>query len=247
MSVHPADPSSIEAALRMTSVLSDATEADLQTLIRAGTQRAMEESGYFFLQDQPADYFYILLSGRVKLCLIAADGQQVNIRTIVPGQLFGGIGAVDANACYPVHAQTLEDSTALAIPSSVFHHLLEQRPSLCFAFMKSMTHYMQEIQERYQEMVTEKVEQRIAHVLLRLAGQAGRGMEQGVLIELSFSRQELAEIAGTTLYTVSRVLSAWEKQGVVITGRERIILSKPHAVVLIAEGAKVAANMISKS
>jgi CRP-like cAMP-binding protein len=73
-------------------------------------------------------------------------------------------------------------------------------------------------------------------VLLRLAGQAGKGVEQGIMIELSFSRQDLAEIAGTTLYTVSRILSAWEKQGMIVTSRERIVLSHPHAVMCIAEG-----------
>ncbi|MFZ5819950.1 MAG: helix-turn-helix domain-containing protein, partial [Chloroflexota bacterium] len=81
-----------------------------------------------------------------------------------------------------------------------------------------------------------KVEQRIARVLLRLAGQSGKRVDEGVLIELPFSRQELAEMAGTTLYTVSRVLSSWEKQGLIATGRERVTLTSPHDVMRIAEG-----------
>ena len=102
--------------------------------------------------------------------------------------------------------------------------------------MKLMTGYIQEMQERYRELVTEKVEQRIARVLLRLAGQSGKRVEAGVLIELPFSRQDLAEMAGTTLYTVSRILSAWEKQGLITSGRERVTLTNPHAVMRLAEG-----------
>lgn len=236
MPLQPASAPDLERILRDVAVLQSASEEDLCAIARLGIQRAVEEGNYFFSQGEPADYLYILLSGRAKLCQLTLDGQQVNIRTIGPGQVFGALGAVNPNASYPACAQAMEDSNALAIPSTAFRRLLEERPYLSFGLMGLMTAYIQEMQERYREMVTEKVEQRIARVLLRLAGQLGRSVKQGAGIELLFSRQELAEMAGTTLYTVSRTLSAWEKRGWVTTGRERIILSNPHAVVCLAEG-----------
>jgi len=99
--------------------------------------------------------------------------------------------------------------------------------------MRLMTGYIQEMQERYRELATEKVERRIARVLLRLASQMGIKNEGG--IELSFTRQDLAEMSGTTLYTVSRTLSDWERQGLVEAGRERVLIRNPHGVVSIAE------------
>jgi CRP-like cAMP-binding protein len=96
-----------------------------------------------------------------------------------------------------------------------------------------MTTYIQEMQERYRELATEKVERRIARALLRLVAQMGVKMEKG--IELTFTRQDLAEMSGTTLYTVSRVLSEWERQGVVEAGRERVLIRNPHGLVSIAE------------
>lgn len=231
--------SDVEHILRTGSVFDGACEEDIRQIVRLGFQRAVEAGGHLFLQEESAEYLYILLSGRVKLCQISVDGQQVNVRTILPGELFGGIGAVTPGARYPVCAQALEDSAALAIPGTAFRQFLTERPYLAFGLMRLMTTYIREMQARYREMATEKAEQRIARVLLRLAGQAGKGVEQGVMIELSFSRQDLAEMAGTTLYTVSRTLSAWEKQGTIITGRERIILSKPHAVMCIAEGLQI--------
>lgn len=225
-----------ESAIRHVAVLKAATDDDVRAIAKMGIQRAVEDGSFFFLQGDPAEYLYILLSGRAKLCQIAPDGQQVNLRTLNPNQLFGAVGAVDPLATYPACAQALEDSSALAIRSNQFRKLLEERPHLSFGLMKLMTSYITEMQNRYREMVTEKVEQRIARVLLRLAGQSGKRVDEGVLIELSFSRQDLAEMAGTTLFTVSRVLSAWEKQGLISTGRERVTLANPHGVMKIAEG-----------
>jgi CRP-like cAMP-binding protein len=225
-----------ESTIRQVAILKAASDEDVRVIAQMGIQRSIEEGAFFFMQGDPAEYLYIMLSGRAKLCQIAADGQQVNLRTLNPNQLFGAVGAVDANATYPACAQALEDSSAIAIRSADFRILLEQRPHLSFGMMKLMTGYIQEMQNRYRESVTEKVEQRIARVLLRLAGQSGKRVDEGVVIELSFSRQDLAEMAGTTLYTVSRILSAWERQGLIATGRERITLTNPHAVMRLAEG-----------
>lgn len=225
-----------ESAIRQVAVLKAASVEEVHILAQMGIQRAVEDGGFFFLQGDPAEHLYILLSGRAKLCQIAPDGQQVNLRTLNPNQLFGAVGVVDETATYPACAQALDDSSALAIRSDQFRNLLEERPHLSFGLMKLMSGYIAEMQDRYREMVTEKVEQRIARVLLRLAGQSGKRVGEGVLIELPFSRQDLAEMAGTTLYTVSRVLSSWEKRALIAAGRERVTLTNPHAVMRIAEG-----------
>jgi len=222
--------------IRRVPIFQSADDDEISAIASLSAPRAVEEGGYFFFQGDKADYLYIMMSGRAKLCSIGADGHQVNLRTLNPYQLFGAIGAVQPQAVYPACAQVLEDSMALAIPTHEFHVLLETHPRLSFSLMQLMTSYIQEMQERYREMATERVEQRIARVLLRLASQAGKRYDLGVLIELPFSRQDLAEMAGTTLYTVSRTLSAWEKRGLIATGRERVTLSNPHAIVRLAEG-----------
>jgi len=112
---------------------------------------------------------------------------------------------------------------------------MQTRPYLSFDLMKLMTGYIQEMQERYRELATEKVQRRIALVLLRLTSQMGTKSADG-RIELTFTRQDLAEMAGTTLYTVSRVLSEWEKRGLVESGRERVLIRNPHGLVQVAEG-----------
>jgi CRP-like cAMP-binding protein len=92
-----------------------------------------------------------------------------------------------------------------------------------------------EFQSRIRELSTQRVERRIARAILRLAQQSGVKTEQGVLINLPLSRQDLAEMTGTTLYTVSRFLKQWESQGLVLSKREKVIITHPHGLVSIAE------------
>lgn len=203
-------------------------------MLQRSVTRSIEEGGFFFFQGDPADYLYVLVSGQVKLLQGNPAGQQVNLRTIYPWQMFGALGAVREQAMYPASAQAIEDSSALAITSEALRDMMQTRPYLSAGLMRLMTSYILEMQARYRELATERVQQRIARALLRLASQSGQKAEQG--IELSLSRQDFAEISGTTLYTVSRVLTEWEREGLVASGREHIRILQPHALVRLAEG-----------
>ena len=222
--------------LKQVVVFQNATDAELQLILKNSIIRSIEENEFFFFQGDSAEYLYILITGQAKLMQSNPSGQQVNLRTLHPWQMFGALGAVRAEAIYPATAQALEDSSALAIESGFLHKLLETSPKISFDLMTLMTSYIQEMQARYRELATERVEQRVANALIRLVGQSGIRAEKDAGIELSFSRQDVAEMTGTTLYTVSRLLSEWERQGLIKTGREKIKILKPHDLVRIAEG-----------
>jgi CRP-like cAMP-binding protein len=177
------------------------------------------------------------MSGRAKLLQTSPVGQQVNLRIINEWQMFGALGAVREDATYPATAQALQPSTALAIESSFLKEMLKTRPHLNINLMQLMTSYIMEMQERYRELATERVERRIAMTILRLAGQIGRRIDgPEMTVELPLSRQDVAEASGTTIYTVSRVLADWERRGLVEAGRERVLIRNPHGLVQISEG-----------
>ena len=222
--------------LRQVIVFQNATNEDLILIFKNSITRSIEEGSFFFFQGDQAEHLYILTSGQAKLQQSHPNGQQVNLRTIHPWEMFGALGAVRTEAVYPATAQALEDSTALAIKSEFLHEMLETRPQIAFDLMTLMTSYIQEMQARYRELATERVEQRVANALIRLAGQSGVRAKKETEIELSFSRQDVAEMTGTTLYTVSRLLSEWDRQGIIKTGRERISIIKAHELVRIADG-----------
>src|SRR5215207_6254892 len=214
MKINPAD-------LRHVNVFRDATDDDLKLFAQKGILRSIEEGEFFFFQGDPATYFYILVTGRAKLLQTNQAGQQVNLRTLNEWEIFGALGAVRENALYPATAQALKPSTALAIESDFLKEMMQTRPHLNVNLMQLMTGYIMEMQERYRELATERVERRIALTVLRLAGQIGKRLgEDKPMVELSLSRQDIAEAAGTTLFTVSRVLAEWERQGLIEAGRE---------------------------
>jgi CRP-like cAMP-binding protein len=115
------------------------------------------------------------------------------------------------------------------------NRLMEQCPRIAINAIQILAERIREFQDRIRELATERVERRIARALLRLARQSGKKVSEGVLIDLPLTRQDLAEMSGTTLYTVSRTLSQWESQGLVYASREKVIIRYPHGLVMIAE------------
>jgi len=206
----------------------------LEDILAAGVEKAYAEDSFLFYQDDPAERMYVLLSGRVKLTQLSDDGQQVIMRVITPGLMFAAIGIVQG-AKYPVSAQAAADSVVLYWNQDVLLELIGHYPVLALRALRMMSNQVREFQDRYRELATERVERRLARAILRLAAQTGRKTEEGVLLDLTISRQDLAEMSGTTLFTVSRILSQWEGQGLVQTGRERILIRFPHGLVSIAE------------
>ncbi|HLO28771.1 MAG TPA: Crp/Fnr family transcriptional regulator [Anaerolineales bacterium] len=230
MKINPLD-------LRRVNVFKDATDEDLKLFVQKGIPRSIEDGEFFFFQGDPAAYAYVLVAGKAKLLQTNPAGQQVNLRTINEWQIFGALGAVRENATYPATAQALEPSTALAIESGFLKEMMQVRPYLSQSLMQLMTGYIMEMQERYRELATERVERRIALTVLRLAAQIGKRTDgNGMTVELPLSRQDVAEASGTTIFTVSRVLADWERQGIVEAGRERVLIRNPHGLVQISEG-----------
>lgn len=189
---------------------------------------------FFFNEGEPAEHFYVLTSGRAKLTQLTPEGHQVVIRHVGPGDAFGGVGAFGEPA-YPISAESVEASTALAWSSSTMRRLLESEPVLAVNALEMVASRLYDLQQRYRQAMTERVERRIARAVLRLVRDAGRRVEAGVQIDFPVSRQDIAEMTGTTLYTVSRLLSSWEQDGIISGGRQRIVLTNPHALVAIAE------------
>jgi CRP-like cAMP-binding protein len=190
-----------------------------------------------FDQGAEADRFFVLLHGHLRVEKTTPQGQQTVVRYVSAGELFGVAQAMNLTH-YPATAVAAVDSIALAWPSSSWQRLIVKYPSLAANALQTVGSRLQDTQARVIELSNEQVEQRVAHALLRLAKQAGRKVESGVEIDFPISRQDIAEMTGTTLHTVSRILSAWEGEGLIEGGRQRIILRDAHRLHGLAEGAE---------
>jgi CRP-like cAMP-binding protein len=187
-----------------------------------------------FEQDQEADAFYVLEVGRLKVSQVTAEGQEVTIRYIGPKEMFGCV-AVCGGLTYPGTATAVLDSWALGWTRSNIADLAQIYPQIALNAMRTMGGRLKDTHARLREMQTERVERRIAHTVARLVAQAGRRVEGGILIDFPVSRQDIAEMTGTTLHTVSRTLSAWQERGIVELGRQKLTVLDPHGLAIIAE------------
>jgi CRP-like cAMP-binding protein len=203
-------------------------------VIDAGRVRRVKQDAFFFYQGEEATTFYIVVEGRVRLTQLTPEGHQVIVRYLGPGDGMAIIVAL-SNIPYPVSAEAVEDCVVVAWDEVTITQLMLRYPRLALNGMRLIARRFAELQDRYRELATERVERRVARTLLRLVRQVGKRVESGVLIDMPLSRQDLAEMTGTTLYTVSRILSNWEQRGLVVTGREQVILCKSHELVIIAE------------
>jgi CRP-like cAMP-binding protein len=206
----------------------------LRPIIALGHPTSKQAGTFFFSEGDEAERFFVLTDGRVKLTQVTPEGHQVVLGHVGPGDAFGGVGAF-GDPTYPVTAETVEPSIALAWTSGAMQHVLESHPTVAINAIRLVADRLHDLQRRYRQLMTERVERRVARALLRLVRDAGRRVGTGVEIDFPVSRQDIAEMTGTTLYTVSRLMSSWEERGILGGGRRRIVLVKAHSLVAIAE------------
>lgn len=188
-----------------------------------------------FEEDGEAHTFFLLLDGHVRVTKTTADGEEVIVRYISLGELLG-IAQALGRTTYPASAVAAADCVLLSWPGHLWSEFAAAFPTFRENTYKTVGERLQDAHARFVEMSTEQVDRRVAHALVKLAGQTGRQTEEGLLIDFPISRQDIAEMTGTTLHTVSRLMTAWEEQGLVSSGRQKVIVANPHRLLMLAEG-----------
>jgi len=207
---------------------------ELDEILREARSLRFAKNRNIFEQGEDAHSFFVLLHGHVRASKTTPMGEQVVVRYVAPGETFGVAMAIGLQH-YPATATAVDDSIALAWPSTTWPRLVSRFPQLATNTLQTVGGRLQETHTRVVEMSTQQVEQRVANALLRLAKQSGHKVEHGVEIDFPISRQDIAQMTGTTLHTVSRILSGWEQRGLIEGGRQRIVLREPHKLFLLAE------------
>jgi CRP/FNR family transcriptional regulator, nitrogen oxide reductase regulator len=208
--------------------------AEVESVLHEARNRRAEARAFIFVQGDPATALYVLHQGRIKLTRITPEGRQAVLRVGGPGYLFGAIAAL-SKTVYPVSAEVMEDSQVIYWDRDTIAHLMARFPQVAINALRLLSEQYNELQDRYMELATERVERRVARGLLRLTTHVGRKVEHGILIDMPLSHQDLADMTGTTIYTISRIFSRWEQQELIETGRERVVIRRPHALVMIAD------------
>lgn len=211
----------------------DLARADIRGILDQAVSRRHEAGSAVFHEGAPADRFFLLLDGYLRVVKTTPAGEQIIALHIAPGQLFG-IAPALRRETYPATAVAATESLALSWPVRLWDGFVERYPGFSPEVSRTLGTRLDEMQARIAELATQAVEQRVAAALLRLVNQSGRKVEDGIEIAFPVTRQNIADMAGTTLHTVSRLLSAWEKDGLVRSSRRHVVVTAPHRLVLLS-------------
>jgi CRP-like cAMP-binding protein len=184
-------------------------------------------------QGEPATQFYLVEQGALKILQDTPQGTELIVRFVGPGEPFGGVVALE-HAPYPVSALAVEPTRLFTWKVGALREMLDTHPMVRANIMREMTAHMTDALTRVREMTTLRVGARIAITLMRLVRQCGRQTPEGVLITHPLTRQELADLVGTTLYTVSRTLSQWEADGVLESRKRHLLIRTPKDLAALA-------------
>ena len=224
----------ISDSLHESEIFKGLESEQYEDLLKKGRRIKLQPKSILFHQGDPAVSCFLVNQGRLKLTQLNEQGKEIILRYIGEGELTAAI-AVLKNRPYPVTAESIEETEITCWDKSAMTQWLRQYPDIAINLLSIVLERIDDMQHRYLEICTERVDQRIARSLLRLMRRAGSKTRSGIQIDISLSRQNIADYSGTTLYTVSRTLSAWEKNGWIQSGREQIIITDPHALVQFAE------------
>ena len=207
---------------------------DSQAVLGAGVHRSLRKGQVLLRQGEPASAFFLMQRGYLKLTQLTPEGAEVIVRFVGPGDPVAGVAAL-GEAPYPVTATACDAVDVLAWSRGQLADLLARYPQLKTNILREMTAHMDDALTRLRELATLDVRQRLAHTLLRLTVKSGAAGVAGLSVPHTLTRQELAELTGTTLFTVSRILTEWEGAGLVHSTRA-------HVAVMDAERLRDAAD-----
>lgn len=213
-----------EELLRTTPIFSRLSPADRQTIGAVSAVREFKRGETIFEQDSPSEAFYAITSGRVKIFKLMPNGKDLILEVFGPGDPLGAVAAYMGRP-FPASASALEDTTCVVIPRPAFFRLLEQNPSLVRGLLLGLTTRLVELTNRLAELSGGRIEPRFARLFLKLADQMGRVERGGIFIPLALSRQELADMTGTTIETCIRIMSRWGKQDIVRTEKDGFVIT----------------------
>jgi CRP-like cAMP-binding protein len=186
-----------------------------------------------FSEGDPSETFITIASGRVKIVKSTPAGKDVILEVFGAGDPLGAAAAYEGRP-FPASAIALEPTTCLVIPRREFFGLLERHPTLVRGLLLGLTLRLVELTNRMVELSGGKLEPRFARMFLKMANDSGRACADGVLIPGALSRQDLADLAGTTIETCIRIMSRWGKEGLVRTDREGFVILDKHALEVLA-------------
>jgi CRP/FNR family transcriptional regulator, nitrogen oxide reductase regulator len=226
--------SSVEELLSHATIFRTLSLENRRRLAAVTVACSFRRGDYIFREEDESSYLYSVLNGRVKIVKLTPAGQEAILEVFGPGDPLGAVAVYEGRP-YPASAVVLEDATCLRIDRGAFFSLLEKHPSLVRSVLSGLNLRLVELTKRITELTGGRVENRIARLFVRLSREFGRSERGGTFIRMALTRQELADMTGTTVETCIRVMSRWTKEGVIRTEDDGFVVLQPEVVQLLSQ------------
>ena len=213
--------------LKQSLLFSSLNEGELAELSRLAIERSFRPDEFVFWEGDAPDYFYVVVGGRIKIAKYSSSGKEFIIAFFGPSEMFGEVAVFEGKP-YPASAQAVADTRVLVIKKDDFLSFLATRPQVALEIINVLGGRLRDAQSRLKDLAGERVEQRIAMTLLMLSAKLG--------LTLPFTRQEIANMAGTTTETAIRVTSQLKERGIIRSVRGKIIILDETKLRLLSEG-----------
>ena len=225
---------SVEDLLRSSTLYRHVSAEDQQRLARASLAKAFDRGETVFSEGDAPDFLCTVVTGRVKVVKTLPSGKEIILEIFGPGDPVGAVVAFEGRP-YPASAIAIEPSSCLLVRRAEIFSLIEHSPAFSRALLSGLAMRIVELTRRIPEVAGGRVETRFAHLFLKLSDRLGREADGGRFVPLALTRQELADLAGTTPETCIRVMSRWGKDGVVTTERDGFLVRDRAALERLAE------------
>jgi CRP/FNR family transcriptional regulator len=216
-------PQPTDDLLRRIALFRRVKPEDRARIAEVSRLKHYERGERIFSEGDPADTFLTIIEGRVKVYKATPAGKEVILEIFGAGDPLGAVAVYESTAL-PASALALEPTDCLAIARQDFFRLLEQHPALVRGLLSGLTIRLAELTRRLAEMMGGRVEARFARLFLKFADQIGKAEPGGIYVAMPLTRQELADLTGTTIETAIRIMSRWQKEGVVRTEKDGFVV-----------------------
>ena len=209
------------------------TEHECVEIASCAKLRTFARNELLFMEGEPARNLLQIQTGSVKISRLGPNGNEVLLWMAGSGVPVGALTDSLTNS-YTCSARAVEQSKALVWENSRIQGMVEKYPRIRSNFTQILSSRLSELQERFCEVATEKVARRVALALLRLTKQVGKPVQGG--IEITLTNEELAQMTGTTLFSISRLLTKWGEQGLVFPRRAAVVVLDAERLGQVSNG-----------
>ncbi len=208
----------------------------LKSLLRLvrSFEQSYHKGGMLFLEGDPPRWLFIVKQGKVILSKELPSGNKTIVSVRVPGDLVGEVAVFDGKP-YDTDAVALTDVVVVCLPREDFLFAIKNNPSLAEQIIADLASRLRQAQETICLLSTQRIEKRLAALLLALIGKFGTKTEEGIVLDSSFSRYDLAAMAGTTVETTVRTLSTWAQEGIIKKYQRQIVIINVRKLAKIAQ------------